>query len=172
MRKHKSIGCICKPIHGIVHLTPGILHSARVSNLVECRNVCPSRNVPKFPVKQRQEIPRLDQTVRVSRAHHLSHSLLRVQTNRINLTNLQTNILIDLSIREPIVGIGEDVRHPDVLPLVLAVFTQPLPRNHDWHGGLSDQVVTEGSKQDTVTVSIMRDGHIRTDLPFQCVAAS
>ena len=93
---------------------------------------------PDFQLNSAKNIPRLDQTVRVSRAHHSSHRLLRVQTNRIDLTNLQTNMLIDLSIREPIVGIGENVRHPDVLPLVLAVFTQPLPRNHDRHGGLSD----------------------------------
>lgn len=76
-------------------------------------------------------------------------------TDRNTLTNLHTNILINLSVRESVVGIREDVRHADVLPFVLAVFTEPLPCNHDRYRGLSDQVVTEGAKQDTIPVSIM-----------------
>jgi hypothetical protein len=72
------------------------------------------------------------------------------------LTNLDTNISINLSVCQPVVGIGENVRHPHVLSFVLAMFPEALPRDHDWHRGLGDEIVTEGAEQNTAVVSIMR----------------
>jgi hypothetical protein len=95
-----------------------------------------------------------------------------VQTNRNTLTNLHTNISINLSVRQPIVGIGENVRHSNVLPLVLAVFAETLPCDHDWYRRFGNKIITEGSKQDAATVNIMQNSTPRTYLPLQCVAAS
>jgi hypothetical protein len=97
---------------------------------------------------------------------------LWVQTDRNTLTNLHTNILIDLSVRQPIVGIGENVRHSNILPLVLAMFAETLPCDHNRYRRFGNKIVTEGSKQDTATVNIMQNSTPRTDLPLECVAAS
>jgi hypothetical protein len=72
-----------------------------------------------------------------------------MQIDRNILTNFHTNISINLSVRQPIVRIGQDVGHANVLPLVLAVFSKPLPCNHDWYRRLCDEIVTKGSEQDT-----------------------
>jgi len=74
------------------------------------------------------------------------------------MTNSGTNISIDLGVCEPVIRICEHIGHPDVLSLVFAVFSQPLPCNHDRYRRFGDQVVTKGAKQDTATVSIMQDG--------------
>jgi hypothetical protein len=49
------------------------------------------------------------------------------------LTNLDTNISINLSVCQPVVRIGENVGHPHVLSFVLAMFPEALPCDHDWH---------------------------------------
>jgi hypothetical protein len=72
------------------------------------------------------------------------------------MTNLHTNISINLSVCEPVVGIGENVGHSNVLSFILAVFSEALPCNHDGYRGLGDQIVTEGAKQNTAVVNIMR----------------
>lgn len=72
------------------------------------------------------------------------------------ITNPGTNTSIDLSVCQPIVRIGEDVGHSDVLSLVFAVFSESLPCNHDGYRRLGDQVVTERPKQDTATINIMQ----------------
>jgi hypothetical protein len=38
---------------------------------------------------------------------------------------------VDLRVRKPIVRVGKNVGHADVLPLIFAVFAQALPRDHD-----------------------------------------
>lgn len=54
------------------------------------------------------------------------------------LTNLHTNSSIDLGVRQPVVRIGQNVGHSNVLTFVFAVFTQALPCDHDGHRRLSD----------------------------------
>lgn len=51
------------------------------------------------------------------------------------------------------------------------MFSESLPGDHDWYRGLGDEVVTEGSEQDTAAVNIMQALATRRYLPFQRIAA-
>jgi hypothetical protein len=54
------------------------------------------------------------------------------QPKRINDKSLDKQS-INLRIRKPVIGALDNIGHPDVLTLVLAVFPEPFPRDHDRH---------------------------------------
>lgn len=63
--------------------------------------------------------------------------------------------------------IDEHVGQPEILPLVFAVFSKPLPGHHDGHRRLGDQVVAERAQKDAAKPSVfMRRANGKKTHPF------
>lgn len=74
--------------------------------------------------------------------------------HRNRLTNLHTNASVYLGVCELLARTSEDVGHPEVLSLVFTVLAQTFPGNHDGYRRFGNEVVAEGAKQYTATVSL------------------
>lgn len=75
------------------------------------------------------------------------------RTDRNRLTNLDTNVSVYLGVCELLSSSSENIGHPQILSLILAVLSQAFPCHHDRHRRLGNKVVTERAKQHTATVS-------------------
>jgi hypothetical protein len=92
--------------------------------------------------------------------------MCELATHRDASADVQRKTSVNLSVSESIVGVGEDVGHSYILPFVFTVFPQSLPCNHDGHRRLGDEIVTEGAKQDTATISMIHSKRRRMNLPL------